>query len=437
MTRRTLVGPMLVMAAGACYLGIVTIRQGPPSGGDTVPLTAVTSALSSGQLHAAAANDQLPNPPGYALLTSPFVAAFPSLVGSPTWCTTATRAASLHGEPAYRHDPNFAADVAECGATRRLADGTLGRPLPSWYNAQGVLGMAAWLALALGSLALLRAAGAGSLLRQAELLAFLAFLPAASSAIVQLFHPQDIVSLGLALGALAQTLRHRWVVAGALFGAAFLTKQFAILLVLPALVVAPNASSRLRLTVAAAVVFAAGVAPFLLAAPRATLNNLSGFGAGGAVAGSTLLTLFGVTGNAASAVARDAPVLFAVALCLWAAWRRGPWLGRPEALVSLGLACVGSRLVFESVVFPYYLLATSVMFFMSDLVAQRSPYRSLAWCAGAAFFVALRPANATLDAWGTLIFALFAVGAGVVEVVHVSHERGRATQSSDVVSGAV
>ena len=88
---------MLVIAAGARYIGIVTIRQGPPSGGDTVPLTAVTSALSSGQLHAAAADDQLPNPPGYALLTSPFVAAFPSLVGSSTWCTTPTRAASLRG----------------------------------------------------------------------------------------------------------------------------------------------------------------------------------------------------------------------------------------------------------------------------------------------------------------------------------------------------
>lgn len=427
MTRRNLLGLMLVIAAGACYLGIVTIRQGPPSGGDTVPLTSVTSALSSGQLQAAAANDQLPNPPGYALLTSPFVAALPSLVGSPTWCTTPTRAASLHRESAYRHDPTFPTDVAECGVPRRLADGTLGMPQPSWYRAQGLLGAAAWFVLAVGSLALLRVAGAGSLFRQAELLAFLAFLPAASSAIVQLFHPQDIVSLGLALGGLAQTLRHRWVVAGALFGAALLTKQFAILLVIPALAVAPNARSRLRLTLAAAVVFGAGIVPFLVAAPRATLNNLSGFGAGGAVSGSTILTLLGVTGSSASAVARDAPVLFALALCLLAARRRGPWLGTPDALVSMGLACFGSRLVFESVVFPYYLLATSVMFFVSDLVAQRSPHRSLAWCAGAAFFVALRPANAALDAWGTLFFAVVAVGVGVAEVVHLRQERRFAT----------
>ena len=136
-------------------------------------------------------------------------------------------------------------------------------------------------------------------------------------------------------------------------------------------------------------------------------------------AGSTILTLLGVTGNAASAVARDVPCSSRSALCLWAARRRGPWLRTPEALVSLGLACVGSRLVFESVVFPYYLLATSVMFFMSDLVAQRSPYRSLAWCAGAAFFVALRPANDAVDAFVTLALAVVSVGAGFAELVRI------------------
>jgi hypothetical protein len=119
----------------------------------------------------------------------------------------------------------------------------------------------------------------------------------------------------------------------------------------------------------------------------------------------------------ASAVARDAPVVFAVVLCLWA-WRRfGHSLGRPEALVALTLACVGSRLVFESVIFPYYLLATSVMIFMVDLVARRSPYRSLAWCAAAAFFVALHPDDQALEAWVTLALAVLAVGTGLFELV--------------------
>jgi hypothetical protein len=216
---------------------------------------------------------------------------------------------------------------------------------------------------------------------------------------------------------LAQTLRRRWVVAGVLFGAAFLTKQFAVLLLLPALVAAPGVRPRLQLAGAAAVVFAAGILPFLVAAPRATIANLDGFSAGGAVAGSTVLSLAGATGSVASAVARDAPVVFAVVVCLWAGHRFGHRLEAPDALVALGLTCVGSRLVFESVIFPYYLLAASVLFVLLDLVARRTPHRSLAWCAAAAFFVAVRPANHAVDAVGTLVLAVVAVAAGLVDLV--------------------
>ena len=296
----------MLVVAGCCYLGIVTARQGPPPNGDTVPLTAVTTALADGDLRAAASVASLPNPPGYALLTAPLVASAPSLVGAPTWCTTASRAR---------------ADSTDRGAHPCGQGGG-----PPWYRSQAVLGVASWLVLALGGLALLRAAGADSLPRQAALLAFLAFLPAASSAIVQLYHPQDMVGLGLALAALSQTLRHRWILAGVLFGIALLCKQFSVLLLLPALAAAPASRSRIRLGGTAALVVAAGMLPFLAVAPRTTLDNLSGFGSGGAVSGLTVLTLAGVTGGIASAVARDAPVVFALVVCLWAARRP---VGRP------------------------------------------------------------------------------------------------------------
>jgi hypothetical protein len=80
------------------------------------------------------------------------------------------------------------------------------------------------------------------------------------------------------------------------------------------------------------------------------------------------------------------------------------------------LACVGSRLVFESVLFPYYLLGTSVVFFLLDLVARRSPYRSLAWSAGAAFFVAVRPTSRAVDAVVTLVLAALGVLSGLAEL---------------------
>jgi hypothetical protein len=421
-TQRRFLGLLLFLVAAIGYVGIIIVRQGPPSGGDTVALTTVSSELSSGRLHAAAANDSLPNPPGYPLLVAPLVAAFPSLVGSRAWCTTAIRAAGLRPSSVASADRSFKVDVAECGSRRRTADGGTGPPLPPWYRAQGVLGLLAWLVLAAGGLSLLRSSGVDSLGAQAGLLAFLTVLPAASSAIVQLYHPQDIVSLGLAAAGLAQTLKGRWVLAGVLFGVAFLTKQFALLLLFPALVAAPDVGSRVRLAVASITVFGIGILPFLVSAPRATLENLSGFSAGGAVAGSTALTLVGVTGTVASAVARDAPIAFAVAACLWAARRFGSSICDPRMLAGLSLACLGSRLVFESVIFPYYLLGASVLFFMLDLVARRSPHRSLAWCAIAAFFVALHPANRGVAAFGTLILAVAAVVAGLTELTHSPSE---------------
>jgi hypothetical protein len=411
-TRHTALRWLLVVVAALAYVGIIVIRQGPPSGGDTVPLTAVTSSIATGHLTAAASNTSLPNPPGYALLISPLVAAFPSLVGASQWCTTATRASALHHESAFRLDPTFAADVDKCGVPDRRAGGTIGTPLLPWYHSQGVLGIAAWLVLVFGALALLGAGGFDTLGRRAGLLAFLAFLPSATSAIVQLYHPQDLVSLGLALAGLAQSLRRRWVLAGALLGAAVVTKQFAVLLLLPALAGAPGNRARLRLALPALVVFGAGLLPFLLADAHATLDNLSGFSAGGAVAGSTVLSLSGATGDVASAIARDAPVLFAAAACLWAVRRYGSLLARPDMLVALTLACVGSRLVFESAIFPYYLLAASIVFFLLDLVARRPPHISLTWCAAAAFFVAVRPANDAVAAFGTLALAAAAVAAG-------------------------
>ena len=214
----------------------------------------MTSSLADGHLVAAAKNDGLPNPPGYALLTAPFVAAFPSWVGAAEWCTQPGRATDLRTQAGYVHDPAFGTDVGECGSPRRLANGDLGPPLHPWYGAQGLLGVVSWLVLAVGGLVLLRAADADTPARSAALLALLAILPAASSAIVQLFHPQDMVSLGLALFAMAQVLRRRWLGAGVLLGAAVVTKQYAVLFLLPALVVAEHARERVKVAAAASAV---------------------------------------------------------------------------------------------------------------------------------------------------------------------------------------
>jgi hypothetical protein len=407
-----LVSLVLLVAAAFCFVGVVAVRQGPSDGQDTTPLTGVTTALSDGDLQVAATVTALPDPPGYPLLAAPFVALLRGSIGAPAWCIPSDRVGPPGPDRAQKVARAVASGVQVCGVTP--AEGA--PSLPPWYRSQGLLGVVSWLVMALGALALLRAGGADTIAREAGLLAFLAFLPAAAGALVQLYHPQDIVSLGLGLAGLAQTLRGRWVLAGALFGLALLSKQFALLLLLPALVVAPGTRPRLALGGTAAAVAAAGMLPFFAAAPRATLDNLSGFSGGGALSGQTVLSLAGVHGNFASAVARDAPILFALAVCIWAAGRSIPWARDPATVVALALVCTGSRLVFESVVFPYYLLSASVLALLVDLVAQRSPHRSLTWCAAAAFFVALHPANRFVAAFGTLLLAVAVVALGFVEL---------------------
>jgi hypothetical protein len=181
------------------------------------------------------------------------------------------------------------------------------------------------------------------------------------------------------------------------------------------------------------VVAVAGLLPFLAVAPRATLENVSGIGAGGAVAGATILSIVHASSTLQSTVARDFPVVFALLASWWARRRARSDLMAPGPLLGLVLACLASRLVFESVIFPYYLLAASVAFVLLDLAVGRLPDRSLAWVAATAAFVTVHPANRTVDAFGTLILAVLAVTCGLVEV-RASTTVGRRTPSGPAVT---
>ena len=87
----------------------------------------------------------------------------------------------------------------------------------------------AWVVLAVGAVMFLRSSGAGGGVAEVLLVVALAVLPAASDAIAQTFHPQDLMSVGLICAGMAQALRRRWVPVGVVFGVAFLCKQFAVL----------------------------------------------------------------------------------------------------------------------------------------------------------------------------------------------------------------
>ena len=75
------------VGAGAVFVLIVFVRGGPnPAETDAHAVTLPTTAISHGDLGAAARLTLVPNPPGYPLLTAPFVLALRPWIGSPRWC---------------------------------------------------------------------------------------------------------------------------------------------------------------------------------------------------------------------------------------------------------------------------------------------------------------------------------------------------------------
>lgn len=351
-----------VYAAGVVlFVGIVAVRGGP-SVGDAYGVTQPTSAIADGHFATAARRSVLPQPPGYALLASPFVLAFRPLIGSPTWC-----------------------DARVPPVTRTLLPWCAPDQLAShrWYRSQAVLGLLAWLALALGCVRLLRAAGVGGGRVGLLLVMVLAAVPAASDGIVQTFHPQDLVCVGLSCAGLAETLRRRWVVAGLLFGAAFLCKQFALLPLIAVLAAAPGWRARARVLGPALAVVGCGILPFAIADPAGTWNTLSAVNAGG-VGTLTTGTVLGLTSLPESTkllVARDGPVALALVMATWARWRARDQLLDPIALIGLSASCLAARLVAEVWFASYYLLAVSATLVLLDLAARRPPILSFTWIA--------------------------------------------------------
>ena len=54
------------------------------------------------------------------------------------------------------------------------------------------------------------------------------------------FHPQDLFAMGFALAAMACVRRSAWAVAGVFIALAVLSQQFAVLVAVPLLVLAPG-----------------------------------------------------------------------------------------------------------------------------------------------------------------------------------------------------
>lgn len=395
--RRVPVAAILAVyvAALGAFVGIVTVRGGP-SVGDAYGVTKPATALADGDLTAAAHASVLPQPPGYALLTSPFVLAFRPLIGSPTWC-----------------------DARVPPVTRLLLPWCAPGQLSThrWYRSQAVLGILAWVVLAFGCIRLLRVAGAGGGPAELLLVMVLAAIPAASAGIVETFHPQDLVSVGLGCAGLAEALRRRWVATGLLFGIAFLCKQFALLPLVAVLAAVPGWRERLRIVIPALTVVGCGILPFAVADPAGTWSTLGAVNAGGVVkiTTGTVLGLADLSEKTKLVIARDGPVVLALAMSLWARWRARGRLLSPVALIGLATACLAGRLVAEVWFSSYYLLAVSATLLVLDFAARRPPVASFLWIGLTGVLVEQSGGLPTTPLAAVLAFcaALAAVAAGL------------------------
>ena len=240
------------------------------------------------------------------------------------------------------------------------------------------LGYLSWFVLMGGVVALLRASGRGRCRWEPLVLVLMACVPPVLAALVDFFHPQDIVAMGLALGGLACARRGWWVWAGVLVGLAFTSQQFALLVIAPLFVVAPR-DRRARFAGAGLAAAAVVLLPIVaLTSGRALGASLLGTGNSSGY-GGTLLWELHPHGVMLVILSRIMPIVASMLLARWAARRLGSAVMDPIPLLSLIATSLSLRLVFEQNLYGYYFMALAVSLVLLDVVAGRIRMQLVAW----------------------------------------------------------
>ena len=239
------------------------------------------------------------------------------------------------------------------------------------------IGYVGWVFLATGLVMLLHAAGRGRRRWEPATLIVVAVLPPVWLSVESSFHPQDLLALGLALAAMACALEDRWLAAGVVVTLAFLSQEFALLVAVPLLFLAPAGH---RLTFLGGVVGTGAVALVALlvgSSPRLVWDAL--FGSIYQTTSDTLVMTLHLKGTALVFVSRIVPVLLSAAIS-WGVVR-SPRLRTtsPTVLVSLVAVSLGLRLVFEQNTFGYYYMALAVTLIVLDVVDGRVRTALVAW----------------------------------------------------------
>ena len=239
------------------------------------------------------------------------------------------------------------------------------------------LGYLTWFVLLAGVVALLRAAGRGRRGWEVAGVVLVALVPSTWMALMNQYHPQDLLAVGLVLGGLAFALRRSWAWAGALLGLAVASQQFALLALVPLFVVAP-VRGRLRLVGGSVAAWGLIALPFVVTSRRA-LNAIT-IGTGNTPSyGGTLVRFLHLHGAPLVLVSRVLPLAVAAGLAWWMHRRLGARAVEPLPLLSLMAICLSLRLVFEQNMFGYYFMALSVLLILLEIVDGRIRGELVAW----------------------------------------------------------
>jgi len=243
-------------------------------------------------------------------------------------------------------------------------------------------GYLTWIFLMVGAILLLRAAGRGRSGWEPTALLILAVLPPVWFCVEMYAHPQDIVAMGFALAAMACALRSRWIWAGVLIALAVMTQQYALLVAIPLLVVAPGSRSKIRFVVAAVVTAALITVPLVIVTSGAAARPIfAGSGVSGGIGGTVMWEFHVRVGAPLLLASRVPPLLLSFVLAWYVVRRMGQAALQPAVLISLVAVSLSLRLVFEDNVFSYYFMALAVCLVLLDVVRGRIRETLVAWVA--------------------------------------------------------
>lgn len=242
------------------------------------------------------------------------------------------------------------------------------------------LGYMGWFVLMAGLIALLRVAGRGRRGWEPTTLALVAILPPVWMCIEEYFHPQDLMALGLGLLAVACALRDRWIWAGILVALAVLTQQYALLIAIPLLVVAPWPRKPPFVGGAVLAVIAVVIPVMILTSGKAARFVFLGTGDASGQGGTVVWELH-LHGAPLVLLSRVLPLLLAFLFAALVVRRVGRNALKPIVLVSLVAASLSLRLVFEQNIFGYYYMALAVALLIVDVLGGRIRETLIAWYA--------------------------------------------------------